>query len=204
MLIGLHGRATCGKDTIYQIIQDEFGGGHLRVVRDAFADGLKLSAYRCFEPESTLEEAYAWFETLKRDGSIYAEDASNTLIAEASGRDFLEQYGEGHRNTFGEDFWLDQVLPCWRDDDYGRNDGLTRDDILIVTDVRRVIEAERILDCGGSVWKVTRPGVEERTSEPPLPSDYISYTIDNRTSIDALRSKTLLGVWNELAQQTPA
>jgi hypothetical protein len=205
MLIGLHGKAGSGKDTIYQIIKEEFEGPGVRVLRDAFADRLKLSAFRCFKPDATLEEAYEFFEVIKNHGSIVAYDMHDDPIAEVTGREFSQYYGtEGHRNVLGEDVWVDAVLPSWQDDDYGREDGITRNDILVITDVRFPNEAERILDCGGAVWHVYRPSSEvgdTHISEADLNPEYFSYTIENLTTLDALRPKVHLGVWSELAQQ---
>lgn len=205
MLIGLHGKKGSGKDTIYDIIREDFQGIGVNVVRDAFADRLKLSAYRSFKPDATLEEAYDWAERLKNGGYVISIGENHRTMKEATGRQFFQYFGtEAHRDIFGQDFWVDAVLPDWQDDDYGREDGLTRNDILVITDVRFENEADRILDCGGHVWHVVRPSTEDdddHVSEQVLADEYFSYKIENLTTIEALRSKVHLGVWNALAQQ---
>lgn len=207
MLIGLHGKAKSGKDTVCSMIREDFEGAGCRVVRDAFADRLKLSAYRCFKPDATVEEALAWANLLKNDESFIIAEArsegGSTLGAHITGRQFLQHYGtEAHRDVFVQDFWVDAVLPDWQDDDFGRGDGLTVNDILVITDVRFTNEAERILECGGVVWHVVRPEAEvgdTHASEQMLPSEYISYTIENLTSLEALRAKVHVGLYTEMA-----
>ncbi len=205
MLIGLHGQARSGKDTIYRLIEEDFGGTGVKVTRDAFADRMILSMCRLFFPNADLTFALAWWKWFKEDGDIdVAVQAADRLTID--GRTVGQRYGtESHRHIFGEDFWVDVVLPNWQDDDYGRMDGLTRSDILVITDVRFENEAERILDCGGCLWRITRPGTPEyeHSSARVLPDEYFTYHIENKTNLDALRAKVQLGVWNEALRQVP-
>lgn len=205
MLIGLHGKARSGKDTVFRMIQQDFGGSGIKVVRDAFADRLKISAARALGFDGAAEECIAFCNDIKTRGVLTAEYGSDGDFISITGREFLQKYGtEAHREVFGYDFWVDAVLPNWQDDDYGREDGLTANDILVITDVRFVNEAERIVDCGGVVWEITRPAAEvgdSHASEQRLPSEFINYTIENLGSLDALQAKVNLGVWSALSQQ---
>lgn len=205
MLIGLHGKAKSGKDTVYQMIAEDFSGPRVKVVRDAFADRLKISAARAIGFDGTTEECIALCNDIKSRGVLTTEYGPNDEFISITGREFLQYYGtEAHRQVFAENFWVDAVLPNWHDDDYGREDELTRDDILVITDVRFPNEAERILECGGAVWHLVRPDADvgdTHASEQVLPSDLITATVENLTSLDALRAKVHMAFYNELAMQ---
>jgi hypothetical protein len=112
-VIGLTGRARAGKDTVAGIIADELPG--LRVVRQGFADKLKVSAALALGFEGEERELIATMDALKVCGSVVAKvehGPDDVQESQLSGRHFLQRYGtEAHRNVFGEDFWLDAVLP---------------------------------------------------------------------------------------------
>jgi hypothetical protein len=204
MLIGLHGKARSGKDTIFEFIKEDYEGDDLRVIRDAFADRLKLSAARAlgFKYESPTDCLY-YMNALKEGGTVVATipHGDDVKVAEITGREYLQLYGtEAHRDVFGHDFWVQAVLPDWDDETYGRKDILPRD-ILVVTDVRFPNEAEQILNCGGSVWHIVRDSVDTgdaHASEVPLPREFVTRTITNNHTLQGLQSKVHIAVWEEL------
>jgi hypothetical protein len=189
MIIGLHGLAQSGKDTIFKIAS-EFHDG--QVLRRAFADPLKLSALRVFKPDATVEEALEWADQMKAQGYVDAVHDTGEGF-HLTGRQLLQNYGtEAHREVFGMDFWVDASLPRW--DGMGHTEsgifGIDRDrDLLFFTDVRFINEAERIREWNGEIWHVVRDAVktgDTHASEQTLPESYIDATIYNNGTLDDL------------------
>lgn len=198
-VLGLAGPSRAGKNTVAEIIRE------LRpdwvVVVDAFADRLKLSMARMFFPEITMPDAVAWMDDFKVNGYIQAlemvsEDHSEVdggaveIFAEpvgdrVSGRVLLQRYGtEAHRDVFGQDFWVDQVLPNPCAGFAGRDDAF---DLLVVTDVRFPNEVERIKDCDGVIWRVERDLTEPVTGHVSEQEVEVDLVIRNHGDLDDLR-----------------
>lgn len=185
-VIGLTGPARAGKDTIAQFIAEAYEG---EVKRQGFADKLKLSAARVFDPHVDQDEALVFCNTIKQPGHEIIVDFPggdhNAQSFSISGREFLQHYGtEAHREVFGEHFWLDAVLPPNRDDC----------DLLVIPDVRFENEAARVRNQGGEVWEVSRPdaeAVEAHASEAGIGGTYIDRFIKNDGSLEDLRENVL-------------
>lgn len=180
-IIGLTGRAQAGKSTVARLIAEELEGQSVTV--EAFADRLKVSAARALGFEGTPQDCVAFCDRLKLRGMVGAAIEDGDYVI-ASGRQFLQRYGtEAHRDLFGADFWTDAVLPA----DGSRHDA----DVLVVSDVRFPNEAERILDLGGEVWEVSRPGGPDvgagHVSEAGIPSALIDLVLLNGGTVDELR-----------------
>jgi hypothetical protein len=202
VLIGLHGRRGAGKDTAYAAIHEWAVGRGVRAARRGFADALKLSFARLFLPDCSLDEAVNWAETFKTEISrskVVAEwtsgfnavgETESTIRHKISGRQALQRYGtEAHRDVFGEDFWVDALLPTdvyqegtvgpqtvgmeprgrmirrWPENfrqqmDFSPISDSSLPEICVITDVRFENEANRIHELGGKVWEVHRSSVE--------------------------------------------
>ena len=193
VLIGLHGRLGAGKDTAFEGIHKWASERGVRAARRGFADALKLSFARLFIPDCGLDEAVNWCNTLKGHESasrlamswgVFSEHGTDTTIEHSiTGRQALQRYGtEGHRDVFGEDFWVDALLPVdsytegtvgpqtvgmeptgkttmrWPMNFRGEMDfSVDPPEICVVTDARFVNEAMRIRTLKGNIWKVVRP-----------------------------------------------
>lgn len=181
--IALHGVANSGKDTTAEIIASL--RKDLVIKRQGWADLLKLSAARNFYPQCTLEEALAFCNRIKQPGHTLrvVDESDGGLIVSITGREYLQRYGtEAHRELFGDDFWLDTVLPKERDDC----------DILTIPDTRFDNEAERVLGRGGQVWEIVRDDaepVEGHSTETRIDPKLITLTIENNGSLEELREK---------------
>lgn len=198
--LGLSGFKGSGKDTVFGILQSGLcveKYGSLNVQREAFADRLKLSALRCFDPKVQLEEALELSDVLKACGSVVMKlehGPNDVQELDVSGREFLQFYGtEAHREVFNQDFWINAVplQPA---------EGV---DLLVVTDCRFPNEAEAILSQPDSaVIEVVREGFESdgHASEQPLPESLVSARIYNTGSLDDLRDNTLY-LWDVLNGQ---
>lgn len=198
VLIGLSGRKGSGKNTAASAITAWGRGRGVHVVEKGFADKLKLSAARLFVPDISQEEAIKFCDGLKTDGTIemvhWNDDGTEALgHVGLSGREFLQRYGtEAHREVFGDNFWVDQLLPykdvkrvrAWSDPETN-----FYPDIAVITDCRFENEAKRINDLGGLVWEVQRPGLgseDDHASEQPLPRKLVDYVFRNDSTIEDL------------------
>ena len=202
-LLGLHGPKGVGKDTACGFVSEWASTRGISVSRRGFADALKLSFARLFIPDIAPEEAVAWCDELKQDSTLSVawqrvDDAytETTITHRISGRQALQRFGtEGHRNVFGDDFWIDALLPVR--DDWIKNFRPMlgpEPDIAVVTDVRFPNEAERIKELGGLIWRLegrtTSPDIH--LSEMPLPPGYIDRTIVNDDSLAELNYKVIV------------
>ena len=184
-IIGLTGPARSGKNTVAEIITQEHGGPVREV---AFADLIKLSAAKAlgirFSPDDVgIKAVRAWADKFKTTLEIQIIDTGE-VVHTISGRQFLQRYGtEGHRDIFGEDFWVDHARL------YQPGDGL-----VVVTDVRFDNEAHKIKAQDGSIWKVSRADAgptNSHTSEKPISASLIDVEIPNNGSYSDLRSWVL-------------
>jgi hypothetical protein len=211
-LIGLHGRRGSGKDTAFRFIHGWATGRGAQAHRAGFADKLKQSAYRLFQQDCSVGEALHWADDMKTIGDIEARitvehpgGETRTLTSKISGRMFLQRYGtEAHRDVFGDDFWVDALLPHpdsgqdWRSSFLS---GETFGDVLmvgdtehtfyVVTDVRFENEAKRIKELGGVVWQIDRSTdtQDDHASEASLPSELIDDFIPNHGSLTDLETE---------------
>jgi hypothetical protein len=197
MIIGLHGRARSGKDTVCQIMREEHRG---KVVRKAFADPLKLSACRVFHPHATLDQALAWADIIKDKAFLTLEEGGSRTGL--TGRKLLQNYGtEAHRDVFGDGFWVDVSLPSYTGDRWTaqlEHFGINPDvDFVVFTDVRFENEARRIKEWGGEVWEIRRAEVENgdtHASEQRLPLELIDSTFYNNGTLDELRENVIQAI----------
>jgi hypothetical protein len=194
-LIGLHGRQRAGKDTAFGFVQEWATERGVHAARRGFADLLKLSCARLFDPTFNHMEAISWCNRLKFDGMLTLKvrldggDTTNRSVVETinvSGRALLQRFGtESHRDVFGDDFWVDALLPTgfeptaiagWSSAVASGEaskpethlnplwvksftDGPFVENIpqvCVITDVRFENEAQRIKALGGEVWHIDR------------------------------------------------
>lgn len=113
-------------------------------------------------------------------------------VEQLTGRRYLQNLGNQARPIFGEDFWVDQVLPpigltpgAQR---YALNAFYPGVDVLCITDLRYENEARRVKALGGVIWEVVRPGTgsDGHASEQPLPPELIDWMIHNDGNLDTL------------------
>lgn len=199
-LIGVNGRLHSGKDTLYEITRELTSK---RVTRVAFADKLKQSAAAALG--YTGDDPIGFCNWLKEEAQfeikgyeappIEGEDPYMGIAF--SGRSYLQWYGtEAHRKIFGDDFWVDALLPRPQG---GESINLRLrypgTDILFVTDTRFENEAQRILDLRGEVWRIDAdqrlgPLPEDaHVSEHPLPDHLVTHTLDNNGDLTNFRKE---------------
>lgn len=176
MLIGLVGKKGSGKDTVGAYLVK----GH-SFERKAFADLLKKSVAELFDIP------YHEIEKYKNDNSaIITLSMEDGLVRKLTFREFLQYYGtESHRDVFGEDFWVDYLLPF---------DGFYAGRNIVITDCRYKSEADRIRALGGFVVKIEKPtplsAQDHHRSEVQADVGHIEYRIHNDGTIDELFTET--------------
>lgn len=163
MLIGLAGKAGSGKDTVAKTLVEEFG-----FTRVAFADAIKRMAEDInpyIESEGTDLCGFLAWHDWDWDGAKQNKDV----------RGFLQRLGLAVRNQDRE-FWL-------------RAAGVTEGNI-VVTDVRYLNEVDYILEHGGEVLRVVRPGTAVGThiSETDLDALLLD-EFDNSGTLEELAEK---------------
>ena len=180
MIIGLHGQQRVGKDTVFELVKTEYP----HAIRLAFADKIKLSLAALFG--ISVRE----IDILKEEGAMFKVESKNYEHS-YTWRSFAQRYGtEAHREIFGEDFWVDKVLP--RPNKRGIKSH--QDKLWIVTDVRFPNEALRIKELGGKIINVKRPNVDKKDnhiSESSLNNFFIDYELVNDGSLEELKERVI-------------
>jgi hypothetical protein len=188
-LIGLNGFKTSGKDTTFTVIQNLYGDGEANVERAAFADRLKRMAALALGFDEDQGDLVELMDQCKETWEITIWD-SPTVAAPfhgLTGREYLQNFGNHARTLFGENFWIDAVLPNpaslfdSRDREESLAEAYPDANCVVVTDVRYANEAQRVQDLGGVVWEIVRPSVKSdgHASELPLPRELVDFTINN-------------------------
>lgn len=191
-LIGINGFKTSGKDTAFGFVRDLAERDGESAVRLAFADKLKVLAGLTLSVDALSEEGLKQsMDGFKEYGELVVKPSEGRCGSHftITGRQYLQNLGAEARKVFGDSFWVDQVLP--REVIEELADDLDWPEWVCVTDVRYPNEAQRVLDLGGEVWEVVRPGLESdgHSSETPLPRDLVTLTLLNDGTLDDLKLK---------------
>jgi hypothetical protein len=132
-ILGILGPAGAGKSTVAQYLVD-----HYCATEYSLASPLKNIATRVFD----FSHAQCWGTQLDKE----TDDPRYGF----SPRWLLQRLGtEGFRQEFGMDFWIDHLINRVRDE---------RPFIAVVSDVRFINEARKILDVDGFVFRLESPG----------------------------------------------
>ncbi len=194
-LIGIHGKAGAGKDTVADYLHSRYG-----FVKYSFASPIK--------------------EGLKKMLGLSDEDFDDREKKEArhpvygvSPRRMMQTLGtEWGRNLIGPDVWLkradvflEQERKYWEIlmiENYPFTDvlsGYTPDLKIVIPDVRFEGEAAWVRSKGGVVWHLFRPGVESvegHVSEQGIQLDMAGgdCILSNTSSIEVLHERIDLGM----------
>ena len=168
MIIGLTGYAQSGKDTVANILVNNYG-----YTRVAFADKIREFLYETNPMyDSVVGEPLFVKAKVDRDGWEEAKKSPHI-------RRLLQTSGVAARKVFGENFWVQQAL---RDVHFEGN--------YVITDVRFTNEADVIKKYDNSqLWRVKRLGVEavnSHVSEHELDGYPVDQIFINNTTIEDL------------------
>jgi len=170
VIVGLSGYAQSGKDTVAQVLVDNYGFN-----RVSFADPIRKLLY---ETNPMLKEGYRIQGLI----DVYGWDKVKVEYPEA--RRLLQDLGVGARKVFGDDFWIKQAL---KNVDYGN---------YVITDVRFKNEATAIWSMpAGTIWRVTRPGVtavNAHVSETQMDDYPVDHFVKNDGDVKDLWEEVLM------------
>jgi hypothetical protein len=165
MIIGLTGYAQSGKDSVANVLVEQYG-----YTRVAFADKIR--------------ELLVETNPLIRDGfrvesvvSAYGWDQAKILFPEI--RYLLQSLGVGARKLLGDDVWVISALH--KMDDANQN--------YVITDVRFENEAIMVKQLGGELWRIKRPGVSavnNHVSESELDGYKVDKILSNGGTLEEL------------------
>lgn len=156
--IGLSGYARAGKDSVASALVQ-----HLGFIQVSFADKLKSALKRLDPIIGYVEDEH---------GLLYLSAAWDYSLSDAQNWEMLKSYGEVRRllqymgtevgrRLFGENFWVDQAFASIPANASG----------VVFSDCRFPQEAQAVVDRGGMVWRIERPGygpVNNHASETSL------------------------------------
>jgi len=177
MIIGLVGYARVGKDTLADLLVEEYGyekRSFAQPMRDAlYALNPSLGDYGRVQ---TVIDEYGW------DG--YKKYPEFDEI-----RELMQRLGtEVGRNQFGDDFWIKQAMAV----DLGNN--------YVFSDVRFSNEAFAIRKAGGVIIRLKRDGVgpaNDHESELGIDKIDIDMVIENQTPEQSLQQVIEFLEWAE-------
>ena len=167
MIIGLTGYAQSGKDSVANILVNNYG-----YTRVAFADPIRELLYQMnpavkdggYRVQSTVD-AYGW-------------DVAKTAFPEV--RNMLQNLGVGARKTFGDMFWVQQALRQ-----------VSPEGNFVITDVRYPNEAKAIRAYEDSqIWRIKRSGVDPvntHASETAMDGERVDQIFVNNGTLEDLQ-----------------
>ena len=179
LIIGLTGKMKAGKDTVADIIIESFK-------HKAFAK--KIS---CADPLKRL--CIEFFGLHEKD--VYTQEGKESwnYTWGMTNREVLQKIGtDAMRNNFHQDVWAICLKSALEDEmNIETQAGGDMERVIIVPDVRFNNEAQAIIDLGGYVFEVTRPGLEadDHASEQGIGREWIDTTINNDSTIEDLKVK---------------
>ena len=157
MIIGLYGDSRCGKDTVAMIIESE---GY---VWRSFAGALRELLFQ-INPVIDFEDGITYQDALKH----FTLDAVKKNFPESV--ELMIRLGQAARNIIHEDVW---IWPVMRNLPFN----------TVISDVRQQNEYDAIMDAGGEVWKIVRPGTKPRAMDRLLDHNDFSVCIHNNGSL---------------------
>jgi hypothetical protein len=164
MIIGLSGYARSGKDTVANVLINQYG-----FERVAFADPIR--------------DMLVFVNPILENGSRLNEELRDigweNLKLRSEVRRLLQELGMAGREIMGNDIWIISFLKKLEDPNVH----------YVVTDVRFENEAVMIKQLGGQLWRIERESVgpvNGHVSELELNTWDFDRVIHNNSTIDSL------------------
>jgi hypothetical protein len=168
MIIGLTGYAQSGKDSVANILVENYG-----YQRVAFADPIRDLLYAT---NPMLKEGYR----VQGLVDVYGWDRVKVDYPEA--RRLLQDLGVGARKTFGDMFWVKQALNGLQ---------LFGEVNYVITDVRYPNEAKAIREYDNAqIWRIKRSGVipvNAHASEIAMDGEKVDQIFLNNGTLEDLK-----------------
>ena len=175
LIIGLVGLARSGKDTVAEMLMNNWERDQHFHARMAFAFPIRetfVGLLRC----ARVEKPEQWTEEEKKEQVAPVLNISYRQFAQTFGTEYAHEH-------MGRDIWIRTVRSCMQAQ---VRSGVTH---LVVTDVRFAFESDWLRDQGAVLWRIERPDarpVREHVSEAGIASIRTHRTILNDGSIDDL------------------
>lgn len=175
-IIAMSGFARAGKDTVGNILVEEYG-----FKRVAFADKLREMLYQ-LNPIINADVFGSEYIYLQQVIDEWGWNGYKETIFGPEIRRLLQRLGtEAGRQTLWDSIWIDAALT-----------GHDEDARLIVTDARFINEFDAVISRGGYVWRVDREGVgpanDHASETEAIGYDKFSLHIQNNGTLEDLRS----------------
>lgn len=183
-IIGITGLAGSGKDTAAAaLVRDR---GYMRI---GLADAVKVAVTRLnsYVQQKPLRTVHTLL--VKAGWNLHEDDPSflaawDEIKTYTECRHLLQKMGtEVGRDLFGQEVWLDVAMR--------KAATLER---VVIPDIRFANEAQRVIDAGGLVIGVERPGVvplSGHSSESLQAWPLVSVTVTNDATVEALEATVL-------------
>lgn len=201
MIIGINGYATVGKDQVARFIQEIQPEKNWQVKK--FSGKLKtIASMLTGIPASLFEDQDFKASNLGPEwSSQFVGEGLNTITQEMSVREFLQRLGtDAVRNGLHKNAWVNALMADYspiNEPDMITDTGVKVYDASsikmpnwIITDVRFPNEAQAVVDKGGVIVRIDRPGinpVNAHPSETALDNWYFDYKIANVSDLVSLR-----------------
>lgn len=180
MLIGLYGPSRAGKDSVAQILVDDFG-----YEQRAQAAAIRKILLGLNAPVSTNDGVIIpmqeLFEKCERNWDKVKAESKESV-------DQMIRLGQTCRDVIGLDVWLNTALPKISEKDLK----------IVISDVRQPNEYDAIKERGGKIWRIVRPGVEIRGMDGILDDRHFDAILHNNGSLSGLRGivqATITGIF---------
>lgn len=180
MIIGASGYARSGKDSLADILVEDYG-----FKKKSFADTLRECAYalnpvvgvEVYKSDVEFVEPLHLQQAIDRWGwQGYKETIYGPEI-----RRLLQRLGtEAGRLILGDNIWVDATLKDVKDEDN-----------IVIADMRFPNEQEAIEARGGITIRINRPGIEPANTHPSevaLDNADFHFTINNSGTLEDLRN----------------
>lgn len=178
-LVGIHGHAGSGKDTVADHLVECFDFASL-----AFADPLKEAAARMFGLR-----IHDFYEEERKEKKNDFWGVSPREIAQFFGTEMVRNQIRKLIPGVGEDFWIKRLQ-------LEAHKSLGEENVIVIPDVRFQNELDWILEMGGVIIHLTRQGangtvgIPNHSSEQKLETHKEGvYLIQNNDTLDALFDK---------------
>ena len=201
IVLGITGHHNTGKTTVAQLLET-----HADARAMAFSDGIYAEVAQAFgcsilelsdrlgktQPQRLLALQHCTDKAFVQRMQAHAE---GDLQTPRSPRQILEWWGSEYRREQAPDYWLECIRSRIF---YLRMHSCRRP--IVLADVYKRNEAEMIRNMGGTIWRIERPGHEQRTTHATSTEHLqiqADLTLHNMGDIKHLQHLVLTS-WHEL------